>query len=838
MKPNHRIWISAGLLLPATALADLVSQDAFSAYTIGAELPGQNPTILGYFGAWNDVAFGDAEPAVSAGSLSYGGANYTAGVGSKVGKAADLVGITAGNSGRGERLFDDTLAVTDTTTGTIYLSWLFQTGNENAAPNANTYQTLALFNGNGADDGFRDFEAGIAGGDFGTPNYAFRVDNNTIGNLNVAPDTNVHLIVAKFVISDVAASDSVTVWIDPALGAGEPGGGVTISGRDITFDRLVISDYASNSANWDEIRWGTTFNNVTVDPVFPAAPAFELQPLNFVGAVGSTMTLQAGAISSPAPTYQWQKSADDITGWTDLAGENSALLEIPAAPYSANGFYRVIATNANGSATSDSALVDLFFPSPTIQVQPASLAAEQGTTAEISVIASGLGTLTYQWFKDANPIPSATTATLTLSNVQESDEGNYMVTVTDDAGTAESLPEASTDSAVATLQVFPAWNGLVSHDPFDTSTAYVIAELSTQIPAIDGYVGPWTDVNFGFAQPAVSAGSLNFGNPLYLGATGGKVGVPNDILNGEITESNSGRISRVMDGALTVTDSTAGVRYMSFLFQSGQETGSTTYQTLGLFKDDTFDGNRNFDIGLTNNDGQAGSAYNFGIDNIYTSTGVAANSATRLFVVKFDLSSSPASDSVTVWVDPVLGSGEPAGGTTIASVDLNWNQLALSDYDGNSASWDEIRWGSSFNSVTLNPNPPDNFAAWIAGYNVGLLTGFEDDADGDGIENGIENVFGTDPSVSTPGVSEVAKSGNTVTFQHPQSGASASDVTAAYRWSADLATFHASGASSGDTTVTVTPALNTPSAGTTTVTATVTGTQPSKLFLVLEATQP
>ena len=84
----------------------------------------------------------------------------------------------------------------------------------------------------------------------------------------------------------------------------------------------------------------------------------------------------------------------------------------------------------------------------------------------------------------------------------------------------------------------------------------------------------------------------------------------------------------------------------------------------------------------------------------------------------------------------------------------------------------------------------------------------------------------------------VAKTGGTVTFQHPQSGSPASDVIAAYKWSTDLGTFHASGAASGGTTVTLTPALNTPSAGTTTVTATIAGAQPAKLFLTLEATQP
>ena len=53
-----------------------------------------------------------------------------------------------------------------------------------------------------------------------------------------------------------------------------------------------------------------------------------------------------------------------------------------------------------------------------------------------------------------------------------------------------------------------------------------------------------------------------------------------------------------------------------------------------------------------------------------------------------------------------------------------------------------------------------------------------------------------------------------------------------YVWSTDLATFHADGATVGDTTVAF--SINTV-AGTTTVTATITGTVPAKLFTALKA---
>ncbi|MBX3433678.1 MAG: hypothetical protein KF847_10190 [Pirellulales bacterium] len=228
-----------------------------------------NPPVPGYVGPWTDINFGDAEAAVMAGTLTYGGAGYLPGTGGKVGKAADATGINAANSGRVYRTLGAGIANNNSTSGTIYLSWLFQNGNENAADNATTYQTLALYSpgsdpsGDGAN---RVFDAGISDADFGGTNYSYRVNNTTVADLGVALDANVHLFVAKFQLSAAAASDSVTVWLDPTLGGvGDPAGGVTISNVDLQFNTLALSDFASNSVAWDEIRWGNSFASVTTE---------------------------------------------------------------------------------------------------------------------------------------------------------------------------------------------------------------------------------------------------------------------------------------------------------------------------------------------------------------------------------------------------------------------------------------------------------------------------------------------------------------------------------------------------------------------------------------------
>jgi autotransporter-associated beta strand protein len=131
----------------------------------------------------------------------------------------------------------------------------------------------------------------------------------------------------------------------------------------------------------------------------------------------------------------------------------------------------------------------------------------------------------------------------------------------------------------------------------------------------------------------------------------------------------------------------------------------------------------------------------------------------------------------------------------------------------------------------------NTFANWMAGYPSvpPSLAGFTQDADGDGIENGVENFFGSNPSIGSAGLISGVSSGNTFTFTHPQNATPATGVTATYRWSKDLATFRTDGQTDGDGTIVNFNAVT--NAGITTVTATITGTATTKLFVDVRVTQ-
>ncbi len=171
-----------------------------------------------------------------------------------------------------------------------------------------------------------------------------------------------------------------------------------------------------------------------------------------------------------------------------------------------------------------------------------------------------------------------------------------------------------------------------------------------------------------------------------------------------------------------------------------------------------------------------------------------------------------------------LASGDPFEGQSLG--------IALIGQSGTQVFFDNVR-------LTATATPPSNtYANWILGYDAGGQTALDDDPDGDGIPNGVENFFGTDPGAFSKGLVAGAVNAGTFNFTHPLNATPADDLTAVYRWSTDLQTFYDDGDPNGAGTTTVTFAQGTPSNGMVTVTATISGAViPVKLFVELQVTQ-
>ena len=66
-------------------------------------------------------------------------------------------------------------------------------------------------------------------------------------------------------------------------------------------------------------------------------------------------------------------------------------------------------------------------------------------------------------------------------------------------------------------------------------------------------------------------------------------------------------------------------------------------------------------------------------------------------------------------------------------------------------------------TLTIGPGASDTYLSWIATQNVGTQTGMQDDADGDGLANAIENHLGTNASVPNAGLTQVSAPPQTLT---------------------------------------------------------------------------
>lgn len=122
-----------------------------------------------------------------------------------------------------------------------------------------------------------------------------------------------------------------------------------------------------------------------------------------------------------------------------MAGGNGPSLTVNDAQPDAAGNYYVEVLNEAGQATSSNALLTVNVP-PSIDTEPQAQSVMLSSNATFTVGASGTAPLAYQWQFNSVTIPNATDSSYTRLNVQTSDAGEYLVIVTNVAGSATSSP--------------------------------------------------------------------------------------------------------------------------------------------------------------------------------------------------------------------------------------------------------------------------------------------------------------------------------------------------------------------------------------------------------------
>jgi len=284
------------------------------------------------------------------------------------------------------------------------------------------------------------------------------IDNVTLNSVGIT-DTNFHhLAVTKTGSTVVFYIDGVAYTVgafnpgfvfttDAAIGAWGPSLNNSFLG---TIDEVSIYNRALAT---NEVQ---AIYNAGVSGKC-AVPAITMQPTNQTVLVDGMAVFAVAAGGTPPLSYQWSLNG------TNLDGATNTSLTLTNVQLSQAGNYAVTVTNMLGSITSSNAVLTVNGLPPTISTQPTDQSVLVGGTAAFTVAANGTPPLSCQWSWNGTNVNGATNTSLTLTNVQLSQAGNYAVLVTNAFGSI------SSSNAVLTVNPPPPCvmppSGLVSWWP-------------------------------------------------------------------------------------------------------------------------------------------------------------------------------------------------------------------------------------------------------------------------------------------------------------------------------------------------------------------------------------
>jgi pectin methylesterase-like acyl-CoA thioesterase len=256
-------------------------------------------------------------------------------------------------------------------------------------------------------------------------------------------------------------------------GAG-PSGSSTLTGST-TANLQVLNAQPGDSGNYFVVatnQFGTNSSVLALLTISASAiPPTVTGPAAVTATNGITTAIPNTVAGSPVPVLYWQYNGVPLSdgsgpsGSSTISGSSSSTLTISNPQYPGDqGTYSLIASNSAGLATNNTVLT-VIVP-PVITNQPVSLVVTSTQSASFTVVAGGVPSPTYQWYKNslANPIsgasnPSATTATLTIASASSSDTATYFVIIQNAAGSVTSSNVTLTVNSTMSATVLVPVNG-------------------------------------------------------------------------------------------------------------------------------------------------------------------------------------------------------------------------------------------------------------------------------------------------------------------------------------------------------------------------------------------
>lgn len=256
-----------------------------------------------------------------------------------------------------------------------------------------------------------------------------------------------------------------------------PNVGAAAGNLGVAFGQRISNYDDPQTAGVESLEVVTVFAKLTGQSIRRAV--IRLDTFALVGAVQTIATVPAAATGIGSLPAKQLLAAVEITNPTAVTGSGnpdrahvynyadpSALTaSVPPATFAADNpnanvtgdaaFYQPPTGNTRVLAVSSNNTLALYeivpeVTAPAVSASPANATVIEGGAVSLTVTASGSTPLTYAWTKDGEPLPTATSATLTITNATSANSGSYQVRVSNSAGFVDSTP--------ATLTVVPRVN--------------------------------------------------------------------------------------------------------------------------------------------------------------------------------------------------------------------------------------------------------------------------------------------------------------------------------------------------------------------------------------------
>ena len=276
--------------------------------------------------------------------------------------------------------------------------------------------------------------------------------------------------------------------------------GVTIRGSKTATLTIIGTTSSQAGSYYVIVDAACNIHKKSISALLTINPATTIstQPSSQTVCADSAVTFNVVVSGSGTLTYQWQRSTDGGTTWSDITGQTGSSLSLSGVTYSMNNYqYRVVVTSSVcGSVNSNSATLTVS-DGPIVNAGSDQTVCANVATVSLTGTNTG-GAATYLWTTFGTGIFSAPTSLITTYTPSTTDRALASITLTLTATKTSGSCRTSTDSMVVYFQKNPV--ALAGADQIVCETATTVSLTGTNTGGPATYL--WTTSGTGTFLPS------------------------------------------------------------------------------------------------------------------------------------------------------------------------------------------------------------------------------------------------------------------------------------------------------------------------------------------------